>query len=165
MKIEKRYETRLETANSENITAILDAKLEATSPERVTDYVAFGIENLEAKIERIKQAEAELKAIKAEVQEQIDTIKIGTAKWLSDSGVDSLNGDITSSMKINQPKPKENLVITTHESELINQGYFKTVLDKTAIKNAILNGVDVDGAEIEITHSEDTVTIYKRRGK
>ena len=161
--ITKKYETKLETAKSENISAILDAKLEATSPERVTDYVAFGIENLEATIARINGAEAELKAIKAETQSQIDLIKTGTAQWMAESGVDSLQGDITSSMKATQPKAKEVLKITTNEDELINQGFFKTTLDKIAIKNAILDGQDIDGAEIEVTHQEPSLTLYKKR--
>jgi len=165
MKIQTRYETKLETANHENIGAILDAKLEATSPERVADYIAFGIDGLLAKIDRIKGAEADLKAIKAEVEEQIDIIKRGASKWLSECGLDSLNGDIISSVKVVTPKATEELIITTDTDTLINQGYFKTALDKTAIKNAILDGKEIEGAHIEVTHNEPTLTIYKKRKK
>ena len=82
---------------------------------------------------------------------------------MAESGVDSLQGDITSSMKVTQPKAKEVLKITTNEDELINQGFFKTTLDKTAIKNAILDGQDIDGAEIEVEHQEPSLTLYKKR--
>ena len=162
--IQQAYTTKLETATDDsNIIAILDAKLEATSPERVVDYVSFGIDNLNATIARIKDAEAELKAIKAEAQNQIDLIKHGTAQWLEQSGIDSLKGDRVSSMKVTQPKAKEELKITTNEDTLINQGFFKTSVDKTAVKNAILDGADVEGAEIEVVHQEQSLTVYKKR--
>ena len=162
-KLQQRYETRLETANREGIGAILDAKLDATSPERVADYIAFGIDNLQATIDRIKGAEAELKAIKAEAEAQIALIKSGASEWLSESGIDSLKGDIISSVKVTQPKAKEVLKITTNDDELINLGYFKTAVDKTAIKNALLDGVEIDGAELEVEHQEASLTVYKKR--
>jgi hypothetical protein len=165
MKLAKKYTTRLEATEAKDIVAVLEAKLEATSPERVVDYVALAVDNLEAQIARMKEAEEELKYLKADAQLQIDTIKTGTALWLTESGVDKLDGDIVSSMKITQPKAKEELVITTDSDSLINQGYFKTSLDKTAIKNAILDGVEVDGASIEVTHQTSTLTIYKKRAK
>ena len=163
MKLTRKYETKLETSNIENIGAVLDAKLEATSPEQLTDYVAFGIDNLEATIQRMKDAETELKVMRAEIENQIEVIKIGTSKWLSDTGITNLHGDIVSSMKVTQPKEKTELVITTDEDSLINQGYFKTVLDKTAIKNSILDGTEIDGAELKVTHQQESLTIYKKR--
>ena len=162
MKLQKRYETRLETADTENIGAILDAKLEATSSERVVDYVGFGLDNLELQMKRYKDYKKELDGLIESVESQIDIIKVSTAKWLKESGVDSLNGDLVSSMKVTQPKSKEELKITNEES-LINQGYFKTTADKTAVKMAIQNGVEVEGAEIEVTHLQESLTVYKKR--
>lgn len=161
-KIRKAYETKLETAELSNIPAILDAKLEATSPERVTDYVAFAIENLDSCVDRMKAAKAELDVLIAMNEQQKALIKRGTAEWLSESGIDSLHGDITSSMKITQPKAKESLVVD-NEDELINQGFFKTVIDKTAAKKAINDGIAVNGAHIEVEHQEETISIYKRK--
>jgi len=163
MNLQQRYETKLETAKIENIGAILDAKLEATSPEQLTDYVAFGIDNLEATKQRMKDAEAELKAMRAEIDNQIEIVKTGVADWLMDTGITSLKGDRTSSMKVIEPKSGEVLKITTNEDALINQGYFKTSVDKTAIKKALLQGREVDGAELEVTHVESSLTIYKKR--
>ncbi len=163
MKLTKRYETKLETAKTENIDAILDAKLEVTSPEQLTDYVAFGLDNLEATKQRMKDAAAELKAMIGEVDNQIETVKIGTAEWLIETGITKLDGDIVSSMKAQEAKSGEVLKITTNEDELINQGYFKTSVDKTAIKKALLQGREIDGAELEVTHTEPSLTIYKKR--
>lgn len=161
-KLTKAYITKLETAGAENISAILDAKLEATSPNRVTDYVAFGLDNLDSQIQRMKDAKKELDFLIKEVENQKDIIKRGVSKWLSDVGIDKLDGDLTSSMKITIPKAKENLNVINEDS-LINQGYFKMSLDKTAVKNAIIDGVDVEGAEIEVVYEQPTITIYKKR--
>ena len=163
MKLTQRYETKLETSQIENIGAILDAKLEATSPEQLTDYISLGIDNLTATMERLSDAEKQLKEMKKDAQNQIDLIKIGSAKWLCETGITTLKGDIVSSMKVIEPKAKEELKITTDEDTLINQGYFKTKVDLTAIKNAIKDGVEIDGAELEITHSEQSLTVYKKR--
>ena len=162
MKITKRYETKLETAEPQNILAILDAKLEATNPERVVDYVAFGIDNLNATIDRMKEAKKELDNYIKDAQSQIDIVKSGTAEWMEQSGVESLTGDRVSSMKITTPKETTELKVTDEEA-LINQGYFKSVLNKTEVKKALQNGCFIEGAELEITHNSDTLTVYKKR--
>jgi hypothetical protein len=38
-------------------------------------------------------------------------------------------------------------------------------LDKTALKNAILDGKNVEGSYIEVTHSEDSIRLNKSRAK
>ena len=157
-------QTSLETANIENIGAILDWKLKDKSPEAVADYIAFSIKNLETKISNIKEAETNIKALKLDVQKQIETIKVGSAKWLNDAGVSKLNGMAVSSVSILNSKPKTKLIVTNEES-LINAGYFKTVLDETAVKNAILEGNDIEGARIEIIHQEDKLKINNRTKK
>lgn len=163
-KLTKTYETRLETANIENIPAILDAKLEISSTNRVTDYVAFGIDNVDSQIARFKAAKTELDYLIKEAEAQKDIIKIGVSKWLADAGVEKLDGDIVSSIKITTPKAKETVKVVNEQS-LINQGYFKTSLDKTAVKQAILNGENIEGAEIEITHEQPTISIYRKKKK
>lgn len=161
-KIEKRIETRLETAPIHEVGAVLDMKLGETSPEGVADYIGLSVQNLDDRLLRIKEAEAQIKSLKSELTSQIETIKIGSAKWLEESGIDKLQGMYVSSVSVSKSKPKEDVKIINEES-LINQGYFKTSVDKTAVKNAIINGVDVDGATIEVTHIENKVRINKRK--
>ena len=67
-----------------------------------------------------------------------------------------------SSISISSSKPKNELKVINEES-LINQGYFKTVLDKTAVKNAILDGVEIEGAEITIIYEEDKIRVNSRK--
>ena len=161
--ISKNYKTRLEDAESaENIIAILDAKLEATSPQGVADYMGFSIDNIDSSIKRMKDAKKELDFLIKMHEKQKEIVKTGCALWLTQAGITKLDGDIVSSVSIYSPKPKETLKVTNEES-LINQGYFKTVVDKTAAKNAILDGIKVDGAEIEVLHDSDTLKINKRR--
>lgn len=162
MSIVKTYETKLETATKNEVAAILDAKLEATSSFGVVDYIGFTVDNLNDRLERIKQAEAELKAIKDATNAQIETIKEGAATWLDDAGLDKLQGDRISSVTVLNRAAKKELVVTDEEA-LINLGYFKTVLDKTAVKKAIDGGEDIDGAHLEITHLENSLKINKKR--
>jgi hypothetical protein len=163
-KLTTSYETKLQTAQRSEVSAILDAKLEATSPQGVADYVGLAYDNIKDQIERIKSAESELKAIRKLAEDQLELIGEGVAEWLSDAGVEKLAGDRISSISVSERNPSELLVVTDEES-LINRGYFKTVLDKTAVKNAVKEGVVDDGAHIERIHLANTVRINKRRSK
>jgi len=163
-KIPTLYNTKLEAADMNSICPILDAKLNATCPESVADYMALAIDNLSTKIDKIKQAENELKALKKDITAQIETVKIGSAKWLTEYGIDKLNGLIVSSVTVARPTATEALIVTNKET-LINQGFFKTVIDETAVKNAIKNNEVVEGANISITHKEDSLKINLKRKK
>ena len=163
-KITKRYETRLETASVENIKATLDAKLEATSPEQLTDYIAFALDNLDSQVARMKAAKKELDALIKANEAQKNIIKTQTAEWLNECGLDKLQGDITSSMTTYQPKAKETVKVL-NEKALIDAGYFKTILDIAAIKEALENEVDIEGAELEVEHQTESLKINKRKAK
>lgn len=158
------YTTKMETAEPQEIGAILDAKLEATSSQGVADYIGLANDNILSAIERLKKAENELKAIRVEAERQLDIINEGAAEWLQDSGVDKLSGDRVSSVSVLDREFKEDLIVTDEE-HLINAGYFKTVLDKTAIKNAIKDGAEVEGACIEITHLPAKARVNRRKAK
>jgi len=156
--------TRLETATIEEVEAILDHKLEDVGAHGVADYSALAIDSINNRIDEIKRAESDLKALKSALGEQVATIKVGVSSWLSDTGLDKLQGNIVSSISVNKSKPTETLVIDDEEA-VINQGHFKTVIDKTLIKNLILNGIEVVGAHIEVTHNEDSLRINRRKVK
>jgi len=162
MSLQKTYETKLETAEKHEVEAILDFKLEATSPFGVADYVEYAVDNLDDKLKRIEQTEKRLKAIKVQIKAQIETIKIGASAWLDGAGLDKLQGDHVSSVTVLERSAKEDLIVTSEEA-LINAGYFKTIADKTAVKNAIKEGVQIGGAHIEITYLEDSLKINKKR--
>ena len=156
--------TRLEAATIEEVGAILDHKLDDVGAHGVADYSALAIDSLNNRIDEIKRAENDLKALKSALGEQVATIKVGVSSWLSETGLDKLQGNIVSSISINKSKPTETLIIDDEET-VINQGHFKTVIDKTLVKNLILNGIEVEGAHIEVTHNEDSLRINRRKVK
>jgi len=158
----KTLQTRLETSNIEEVIAVLDRKVQEVGANRTADYVNRAISNIDSGINRIKEAISELQAIKKDMEAQQDTIKNGTAKWLTSNGIDKLQGDEISSLTVFEKSSDCELVITDEES-LINAGYFKISIDKTAVKNALIDNVVLDGAYLNITHNENSIKINKRK--
>ena len=56
-------------------------------------------------------------------------------------------------------------LIVEDEDNVINAGYFKTVIDSVALKNALVSGVDIDGVKLEIVYNEPSLRINKRKAK
>ena len=163
MKIELSYTTKLEQiTDSSDVLAILDHKLDATSPAQTVDYMALALDHIKAKQDDISEAIAKLQALKKDEVSRAEFIKEECAKWLEGTGLDKLDGLIVSSVTVNESKPKENLVIE-NEEVLINQGYFKTVLDKTAVKQALQDGKNLEGATLEVTHVANKIRVNKKK--
>lgn len=160
----KTLQTKLETAPIQEIGAILDIKVGQVGANGTADYIGLAIENIDTSIARIDEAIKELYSIKKDIKSQQETIKIGASKWLSDNGIDKLQGDRISSVTVS-PKKESIEVAISDEDACINAGYFKTVIDKTSLKNALVNGANIDGAELEVTYSEDTIRVNKRKVK
>ncbi len=158
------YTTRLETADKSEIVRVLNDKLAVSSSYGVVDYIAFGVENLTDKLERIKVAKQEIAMVEAETKAQIEYIKQETGAFLSANGVSKLEGDRVSSITVYNPKPSDELTILD-EDKLIRMGYTKIILDKTAIKNAIKAG-EIDDADAYLTQTlkPTTIKINKKRG-
>lgn len=160
----KTIQTKLETSSIDEVVAILDRKVEEIGANGTADYVYRAINNIDSGLSRIKEAIAELKSIEKDMKEQKEIIKTGTSRWLSSNGVTKLQGDIVSSLTVSEKTSSYELIITTEES-LINAGYFKMSVDETAVKNALLNDVKLEGAYLNVTHNEDTIKINKRKQK
>lgn len=160
----KTIQTKLETSSIDEVVAILDRKVEEIGANGTADYVYRAINNIDSGLSRIKEAIAELKSIEKDMKEQKEIIKTGTSRWLSSNGVTKLQGDIVSSLTVSEKTSSYELIITNEES-LINAGYFKMSVDETAVKNALLNDVKLEGAYLNVTHNEDTIKINKRKQK
>lgn len=158
----KTLQTRLETSSIEEVQAVLDRKVEEVGANGTADYVYRAISNIDDGIKRIDEAIKELQSIKKDMKSQQEIIKIGTAKWLTSNGIDKLQGDRVSSLTVTEKTTTKELIILNEES-LINAGYFTMVIDKTAVKNALLDGVELEGAKLEITHNEDSIRVNKKK--
>ena len=155
--------TKLQSAiTTEDVSAILDRKLEMTDPETTVDYVGLAEDKLSNEIESIDAAILELKAIKDDLKEQAEIIKNGTRVWFDSHGIDKLKGHLVSSITLFNPKEKEELIIDNDQA-LIDAGYFKVMLDKTAVKNAIREGKRVDGAHLITVYQPESIKINRRR--
>lgn len=162
------YTTSLETM-AHDVKAILNEKLKATSHQQTVDYVGFALDNLDANIERAKQAKKELdEYIKAQTN-AIDTIKQETASWLADNGIDKLEGMRVSSITTYEPKPKENFKILD-EHFFISKGFVKKTVDTTRAKEYI-GGLPDDAKEklsdkfsLEVEYKQPLIKINKKRG-
>ena len=171
----KTYTTTLETL-AHDVGSILDSKLSSTSPQAVADYVAFGVSNLEDNITKAKQAKKELDAYIKEQTSAIETVKEGTSKWLTDNGIDKLEGMRISSLTSYISKPKEVFKIKD-EDFFIEMGFYieTKIIDKDKARIWIDNQIEKDGHDtvietyrdkfsLETTHKQPTIKINKKRG-
>lgn len=158
------YTTQLESVEKKEIVNVLNNKLATTSPQGLVDYIGFSIENLNDRLERLKVAKEELALIEAQTKAQIEYIKLETATFFESNGIAKIEGDRISSITTYNPKPTEKLHYTD-EKALIDMGYAKITLDKTAVKNAIKDGkIDKHLAYITQELKPTTIKINKKRG-
>lgn len=159
----KQYTTALEECELGEISNILNRKAEMVGANGTADYVGFAIQNIEGAVERMEAQIKLMQEIRSRAKEQIELIKIGTAKWLNENGVDKLQGDIISSITVYDKAVTQEVTITNENA--LDVSYFKLVPDKTAIKKAINEGVEVEGAHIDITHNEQSVKVNRKKVK
>jgi len=158
------YTPTLIECSSSEMFSVFERKVEQVGASGLVDYIGFSIALLDDRMERLKLAKAEIdELLKAETGQQ-ELIKIEFAKYLSENGIEKLDGDVISSIKVVEKAPTKKLVIDDEEA-IIQGGYVKMVIDEKAIKDALISFGEVDGAHFETTHHEDRVTIYKRKQK
>jgi len=160
----KTLQTKLETSDRESISLILNDKAMTLGANATVDYVGFALDNITSQKERIKQAIAELRDVQKSLEFQEDVIKIGVSEWMSDNGIDKINGDRISSITILDKKESKELIVDNEEA-VVNAGYFKMAIDKTSAKQAVLDGVQVEGCHIEVTYNEPSIKLNKKRVK
>ena len=163
MALMKTYTTALENAELGEISNILNAKAEKSTANACADYIGFAIGNLEAGIERIDSQIKLMQEIKARAKEQIEVIKVGASNWLSDNGVDRIEGDIVSSITVLEKAPTQKVIID--DEKAIDVSFCKLVADTTLIKQAINEGQEVKGARLEVMHNESSIRLNKKKVK
>ncbi len=163
MALINQYTTALESAEKGEISNILNLMCERKTSHGVADYIGFAIDNIDNAIDRIDTQIKLMQEIKGRAKQQIETIKIGVAQWLNENGVEKLQGDIISSITVFDKAVTQEVIIDS-ESD-IDVSYFKLFPDKTAIKKAINDGIEVIGAHIEVTHNEQSVKVNRKKVK
>jgi len=163
MALLKQYITALENAELGEISVILDSKAEKVGANATADYIGFSISNLESGITRIEDNIKLMQEIRSRAKDQIETIKMGTSKWLLENGVEKIEGDIISSITIMEKVPTQKVII--EDEKLIDVSYCKLVADTTLIKKAINEGIEVLGARLEVTHNEPSIRLNKKKIK
>lgn len=167
--MDKTYTTTLETLQHD-VKAVLNDKLKATSPQQTADYIAFACDNLEANIQRAKEAKKELDDYIKQNTSAIETIKEQTAEWLSESGIDKLEGMRISSITTYEPEPKQNFKVLDEEF-FISKGFVKTTVDTTKAKEYIdslpeeVQKAISDKFSLEVTHKQPLIKINNRKAK
>lgn len=164
--IEKVYTTTLETiSGNDDVLAILDHKLLATSSERVADYIELATTNIEEKIAKLKKYKAELSAIQKDEENRLELIKEKCAEWLENSGVEKLQGIHVSSITINDTAPTNKVKILDANYWIDKHAFFKISVDESSVKNFLLD-TDVDYSEfatIETIHNANKIKVNKKR--
>jgi hypothetical protein len=165
-KFEKTYTYALElVTTNDSVKAILDDRVQSKDEGEMVEYIGSSISNIEFKIAKAKEKVKYIQDAIKDEELRLISVKEQVAEWLEDSGVEKMQGglgDDVSSITIYKAKPQENLIVTDEEA-LINGGYFKTVVDKAKAKEALIAGVEVEGAHIEVVHVANKIKVNKKR--
>lgn len=120
---------------SKDIKDTLDWKIKTIEAKKlptetaIADYIALGIQNLDNKLEYIKNTKAELDKDAKTIKNQIEHIKIEGAKFLKDAGIEKLDGLICSSITLtNEKKETEEYTKKLVFTPLISQAEIEELL-------------------------------------
>ena len=97
------------------IQTIEDAKLPVDSG--LADYIAFSLDNLENQLLQLKSIKTEVSDREKAIKSQIEAIKVDSATFLLEAGLEKIEGVICSSVSVS--KGKESEIIPTIEKQFI----------------------------------------------
>lgn len=102
------------------------------------DYLGLSIKELDNKLNYLSEDIKEMQALKKSLTQAKATALEAVASVLKEYGIDKLDGTAISSITITPQKTKikESLTILDEEA-LIQLGYFKAVVDKEAVEEAM----------------------------
>ncbi len=123
--------TRLEIVASDEVGAVLEYKAQELQEKGLpveaglADYIAFGLQNIEDEIEKLKNYKKAIDEKIKEMQEQKAKVSEKVAEWLEANGIDKLKGTYISSITIKPEKPseiKKKIIRDISDEELLNMG-------------------------------------------
>jgi hypothetical protein len=134
------FEKDIEGANSSNadwlkqsFQSILESDKYFTAK---ADYIGFSILSIDEKVQSLDDQIKELQAIKKRLKEAKEIAVTVGAEIFNTYGIDKLEGTGISSITITDVKQSYHQeLLIFNEAALINEGYFKVILDTEAIIN------------------------------
>lgn len=165
MNIVKHYYPEIIEADRNAIAQILLYKAENGDESTIADYLAKSDDALQALIDRTTQSIKEAQEYKKILEGQREIIKAEAANFLLSNGVNRLDSETStdvSSITTTTPKPTETVIIKD-EAQAIESGFYQKVIDKTALKEALQDGLECDYATLEVVHNEPKIKINKKR--
>ena len=160
----------LETA--QNVGETLSWEVESLREQNLpidtslADYIAFSVDNLDSQLSQLKAVKAEIAQREKDLKSQIEHIKVDGAIFLTDNGLDRLNGVICSSVTVSEGKEAKTtetevkeLVINISEAEVeelligIGKAEFVTkTIEKTS--NAIPSKLKINRRKVIVPEVE-----------
>jgi len=139
---------------------------------RKADYIGLSIADIDEKIKSIDEEIKELQALKANLKEAKEIAQEVGAEVFKEYGIDRLEGNAISSITIKDGEEKQKIDVKVFdENRAIEMGYYKKVVDKEALKEALMGAderAQLDGvAELEIEYKliPDKLRVNKKRKK
>lgn len=100
------------------------------------DYIGFSILSIDEKVQSLDEQIKELQAVKKRLKEAKEVAVTIGAEIFTEYGIDKLEGTGISSITITDIKQSfHQELLIFNEAALINEGYFKVILDTEAIIN------------------------------
>jgi hypothetical protein len=149
----QRKHTRLEVIAPDEVGAVLEYKTQELQEkglpieQGLADYIAFGLQNIDDEIEKLKNYKKAIDEKIKEMQEQKTQVSERVAEWLESNGIDKLKGTYVSSVTI---KP---------ESERKSKKFVLDVDKEALVKLGVAHYEEV------VTPTPKQVKINKKRKK
>jgi hypothetical protein len=172
-KFEKMIEAAPEAAERESVKFWLKSEFKNILESdkhytRKADYIGLSIADIDEKIKSIDEEIKELQQLKRTLKEAKEIAQEVGAEVFAEYGVDRIEGNAISSITISEGSTKTDVCIID-ESKAIAIGFFKKVVDKEALKEALLGADErnrLDGvAELQIIKKPSMLKVNKRRKK
>ena len=117
----------------------------------LADYVSLSLDNLSGQLSQLKDVDIEIKARRKDITTQITLIKEEVAHFLTESGIDRLDGILSSSITLQKGKPAGTKKV------------FELLVPKKESEAFLVDAGLAVFVEKEVPVSPDTLRVNKRK--
>jgi len=127
----QRKHTRLEIVAPDEVGAVLEYKAQELQEKDLpveaglADYIAFGLQNVEDEIEKLKAYKKAIDEKIKDMQEQKTQVSEKIAEWLEGNGIDKLKGTFVSSVTIKSENKniRKKFILDADRETLVEAGF------------------------------------------